>query len=90
MDNVESIARGHDNDPLLLEELKAMQGFLLDAWGIIANVSGGDWTEQTKGWQEAASRWRDNFHKYEPNHEPRLHAKHDRDINCRVCGEMLP
>lgn len=27
------------------------------AWGIIANVSGGDWTKQSPEWQEAARRW---------------------------------
>jgi hypothetical protein len=33
------------------------------AWGIIANVSGGDWTRQEPHWQEAVVRWRDNdFH----------------------------
>lgn len=29
------------------------------AWGIIANVSGGDWHRQPREWQEAAARWRD-------------------------------
>lgn len=37
--------------------------FLADAletaWGIIANVSGGDWDKQSKEWQNAATRWRD-------------------------------
>ena len=31
------------------------------AWGIIANVSGGDWSKQSKEWQDAAARWRDEF-----------------------------
>lgn len=39
---------------------------LLDAgemlWIVLANVSGGDWDKQTKEWQQAAARWRDNFH----------------------------
>lgn len=30
-----------------------------EAWGIIANVSGGDWKKQSPEWQEAAERWRD-------------------------------
>lgn len=29
------------------------------AWGIIANVSGGNWNEQTVDWKKAAERWRD-------------------------------
>jgi hypothetical protein len=39
---------------------------LLDAgemlWVVLANVSGGDWSLQTKEWQQAARRWADNFH----------------------------
>jgi hypothetical protein len=31
------------------------------AWGIIANVSGGDWTRQSDEWREAAARWRDQY-----------------------------
>lgn len=30
------------------------------AWGIIANVSGGDWEKQSAEWQQAAARWRDS------------------------------
>jgi len=36
---------------------------LYDAWAIIANVSEGQWSKQTKEWQEAVIRWRDEkFH----------------------------
>jgi len=30
-------------------------------WIVLANVSGGDWTQQTTEWQEVAARWRDNY-----------------------------
>ena len=30
-------------------------------WVVLANVSEGDWSKQTKEWQEAAVRWRDNY-----------------------------
>jgi hypothetical protein len=30
-------------------------------WVVLANVSGGDWTQQSPEWQEAAARWRDNY-----------------------------
>ena len=33
------------------------------AWGVIANVSQGDWTKQNDEWNEAAVRWRDNYFK---------------------------
>lgn len=36
---------------------------LEEAWGIIANVSGGDWTLQIHVWQKAAAAWRDKYHK---------------------------
>lgn len=31
------------------------------AWGIIANVSRGNWNEQNPEWQEAARKWRDRY-----------------------------
>ncbi len=30
-------------------------------WTVVANVSGGDWTLQSKEWTLAAQRWRDNY-----------------------------
>ena len=30
-------------------------------WVVLANVSGGDWTQQSQEWQDAAARWRDNY-----------------------------
>lgn len=33
------------------------------AWGIIANAGGGNWKLETPEWQEAASRWRDEYHR---------------------------
>lgn len=34
---------------------------IMHAWGIIANVSGGDWTKQDSGWQAAAASFRDTY-----------------------------
>jgi hypothetical protein len=31
------------------------------AWGIIANVHGGDWEKESPEWLEAAIRWRDDY-----------------------------
>ncbi len=31
------------------------------AWGIIANAGGGDWEKESKEWQDAAIKWRDNY-----------------------------
>jgi len=33
------------------------------AWGIIANAHEGDWDRATCQWREAATRWRDEYHK---------------------------
>lgn len=45
------------------ERIKRLEDCIETAWGIIANVSGGDWTRQKPHWQEAVVRWRDNdFH----------------------------
>lgn len=32
------------------------------AWGIIANAGHGDWANETPDWQEAAARWRAQYH----------------------------
>lgn len=32
------------------------------AWGIIANVNGGDWSSQSKIWRDAATKWREEWH----------------------------
>ena len=43
--------------------IKRLEDCIETAWGIIANVSGGDWTRQKPQWQEAVVRWRDSdFH----------------------------
>jgi len=31
------------------------------AWGVIANAGGGDWEKESKEWQEAAAKWRDQY-----------------------------
>lgn len=41
------------------ENTMRLHDCLETAWGIIANVSGGDWTLQKPEWQEAVVRWRD-------------------------------
>ena len=50
-------------DPELAEEFaKVIETFanrLEYAWTVIANAGGGDWTKETKDWQEAAARFRD-------------------------------
>lgn len=38
----------------------------MTAWGVIANVSGGRWDEQSEEWREAATRWRDAWHETLP------------------------
>ena len=32
------------------------------AWALIANAGEGNWTRERKDWQEAAARWRDQYH----------------------------
>ena len=33
------------------------------AWTIIANAGGGDWDRESTEWQEAAKKWRNEYHK---------------------------
>lgn len=37
---------------------------LYEAWGVIANVSEGDWEKQPEAWQMAAVNWRERWHRY--------------------------
>jgi hypothetical protein len=32
------------------------------AWGLLANVSDGDWGKQPTLWQEAVVKWRERYH----------------------------
>ena len=32
------------------------------AWTIIANAGGGDWGKETKDWQDAAAKFRNQYH----------------------------
>ncbi len=53
-----------------------------DAWGLLANVSGGRWEEQAPEWQEAMKRWRDEYHKTFP-------ATHDTGMNVAVANANM-
>ena len=33
------------------------------AWVIIANAGNGDWHNETDEWQDAATKWRNEYHK---------------------------
>ena len=51
-----------ENDALK-QRINHLENSIQTAWGIIANVSGGDWSEHGSDWREAAIRWRDEeFH----------------------------
>jgi hypothetical protein len=43
--------------------LEQMTDLLYTAWTIIANAGGGDWAGETPDWQEAATSWRDKWHR---------------------------
>ena len=44
------------------ERLKLAIEFAEWGWTVIANAGGGDWSKETAGWQEAAAKYRDDFH----------------------------
>jgi hypothetical protein len=46
------------------DEMLTQEDLIEYAWGIIANVSGSDWTQQSEVWQGAAAKWRDQYHDY--------------------------
>lgn len=42
-------------------------------WSIIANAGGGDWAKESKDWQEAAAKWRDQYHEILRTREKQPH-----------------
>jgi hypothetical protein len=48
----------------------APDDLLYEAWAIIANVSEGDWTQQSDEWLTAATRWRDRWHAHLDSQAP--------------------
>jgi len=63
---VEKALRDYDGgralDALLTEEEIKEQHLIDWAWSIIANAGGGDWERESADWQEAAAKWRHNYH----------------------------
>jgi hypothetical protein len=45
----------------LVGRLRTVEAAAEMLWVVLANVSGGDWKQQSEEWQEAAARWRDNY-----------------------------
>lgn len=45
------------------EEYTKMRDVAEMLWLVLANVDGGNWGAQTKEWQKAAAKYRDEFHK---------------------------
>ena len=50
-----------DTPPAIPEAVQGLADAAEMLWVVLANVSGGDWTQQSPEWQEAAARWRDNY-----------------------------
>lgn len=44
------------------DSLPPIDQLLYEAWTIIANAGQGDWGRESEEWQEAARRWRDQYH----------------------------
>lgn len=61
------------SDTTLPNELRLAEA----AWGVIANAGGGDWTRETVEWQEAATRWRNEYHARLNVHEARLERAYE-------------
>lgn len=68
------------------EDLRRARELAETAWGIIANASHGDWSQETTEWRAAAERWRDAYHAFlretadegKAEHEPSAkEAAHD-------------
>jgi hypothetical protein len=52
----------HNERTQLLQDVCVLLEQCEVAWGVIANVNGGDWKPTPKDWREAAEKWRDRWH----------------------------
>lgn len=59
MNNMTSVDGTIDSE--LKARIATLENCVEAAWGIIANVSRGNWNEQRPEWQEAARKWRDRY-----------------------------
>ena len=66
------LQREHTGDTMNEQQLRDL---LYEAWGVIANASGGNWEEQSQEWQDAAKRWRDSWHETLPKGEGPITAR---------------
>lgn len=64
---VREITAAHEETKRKLEaaekQCAALANQLEAAWGVIANAGGGNWKLEPWEWQEAAARWRDEYHR---------------------------
>lgn len=47
----------------VVDDIEVASDLLETAWGIIANVGGGDWERESELWRSAAVSWRDRYFK---------------------------
>jgi hypothetical protein len=55
---------------------------LEQAWGLIANAFPFDGDHHTPGWHEAATRWRDEYHRWLSGHLSQVHPIGDHFASC--------
>ncbi len=58
----ETIEQLEEDAGTLREAARAWADLCNYGWTIICNVSEGDWTKQPEQWQDAAARFRDEYH----------------------------
>lgn len=56
-------------------------------WTIIANAGGGDWEKESPDWQEAAAKYRDDFHNKIRHYVPSVPSGTDSSSAMRVSSE---
>ena len=61
-EDVATIREAADEIDRLRAQRDADGDLLMTAWGLLANVSEGNWERQTDEWQDAVKRWRTRFH----------------------------
>ena len=76
-DAMKSIQRGHGTQVAIAF---VKQDLLEAAWGVIANVGNGNWSNESVEWRSAAARWREDYHKTLKSVLPSLCPDYVREI----------
>lgn len=71
------------------EQLEAWADLMNYGWTIIANAGAGNWQRESEEWQEAAAKWRDQYHELLASNPASRSSDGDRRVHASAMGEEI-